>query len=131
MNFKKYLNLILTVFVCSNRVLCTTKVDMPMVDNMDAPLKASFDISVLNQEIKDIIKEEVKHGIEQAMDAKAEKIAERKLNESIDIFNSRLSNAVAVFRHMEKIFHRMYWSYFTGFFSPFRKLIFFTELIPE
>ena len=69
-----------------------------LLDNFDAPLKASFDFSLLNKQIKAIIKEEVKKGVDKTIEEKVDEIVSRKFNKSVESLDALFSETVSGLR---------------------------------
>ena len=82
-------------------------IDVPLTNNLEAPLKATIDISLLNKEIVSLIKKEVKDAVQKVMEESEQKaikeavqnameeagtgILNRKLNETKEVINEKLS----------------------------------------
>ena len=63
--------LVLSLNLCCGRDCtgdnCNNTVDIPLIDKLNAPLKAELDISKLNKQLKELISQEVKQSVVNAV----------------------------------------------------------------
>ena len=71
-----------------HNVVCKESVDVPLTDNLQAPLKATIDISLLNKEIIALIKNEVKRAMEEVATDIVTKILSEKTEVHIRNFSA-------------------------------------------
>lgn len=63
---------------------CVNTIDIPLVTKLNAPLKAEFDISTLNTQLKTLIEQEVKREVKRAVSSTQElQLAEQKLESKL------------------------------------------------
>lgn len=63
-------------------------VDIPLVSNLDAPLKATLDITDLNKQLRNLVEKKVKAGVEEALTILVKGTIDKRFNKAKDEITS-------------------------------------------
>ncbi|CAG2246630.1 unnamed protein product [Mytilus edulis] len=77
------LNEIVLVNSCENDN-CTSAIDIPLITHLKAPLKAELDISILTEQLNELIGHEVKQAVSTAMKDIVEKLVDKRARSAVE-----------------------------------------------
>ncbi|XP_076071306.1 uncharacterized protein LOC143042745 isoform X3 [Mytilus galloprovincialis] len=63
---------------------CTSTIDIPLITHLNAPLKAELDISILTEQLKELIGHEVKQAVSTAMKDIVENIVDKRARSAVE-----------------------------------------------
>ncbi|OPL32817.1 hypothetical protein AM593_04753, partial [Mytilus galloprovincialis] len=87
-------------YSCDNEN-CKSAIDIPLVTKLNAPLKAELDISILTEQLKELIGNEVQHAVSVAMKDLAENIVDKR--NQIALENLQTYNNLTISTFLQKM----------------------------
>ncbi|CAG2190465.1 unnamed protein product [Mytilus edulis] len=97
------LNEIVLVNSCENDN-CTSAIDIPLITHLNAPLKAELDISILTEQLKELIGHEVKQAVSTAMKDIVEKLVDKRARSAVENLQTFNNLTISTFlREMEDV----------------------------
>ncbi|CAC5421366.1 unnamed protein product [Mytilus coruscus] len=74
-------------------------IDIPLISNLNAPLKAELDISSLTTQLKELIRNEVKQAVSVAMKDLAESIVDKRVESALENLQTYNNLTISTFLH--------------------------------